>query len=387
MPTVTPTRFWSEPYRVLFPLAAAVGAGGAATWTATLAGSGPPTNTAQHGLLLLFGAIGSGIIGFLGTAFPRQNQGARPGRAWVSAVSGTQLSGVALLVAGWWWPGAQSAALVLSAALWAGIAVWAGRIAWPSLGRQSDPTTVLVPLCAAAVAVASGWALFTPRSGLRLALYAGFVPIAFVLLDRMLPFFSRKLPGFDGHRKGGLMPMLVGLIPLRVYGELGPSGGPIDPDLVGNGSLAGLASLGLLVVVLRQAHGWRPLIGLKEPLVAVLHFGWMAFAAGFAADALMPLGITLPGAGLHFHTLGLLTLLFGFGIRVLRGHAGRGLALGADGAVLIGILALVMVGRAVLPLLHITDPLWIWLVPGAGLSLAFALWGLRWGPLAAEASG
>lgn len=382
MPRVSIQRLWTEPYRVLFPIAAAVGAGGAAAWTLALAGPAaglpaPPMRPSDHGVLLLLGAMGSGFLGFLGTAFPRQNQGPLPGRGWVLGVAGLQLGAVSLWVGGWTDPRARSAGLVVGGLLWLAVAAWAGRMAAPSVRRRYDPTAVAVPLGAAVVSLACWLSLAQPGLGLRVALLGGFVPVAVSLLDRMVPFFSRTLPGFDGVRKGGLLPLLAGLTTLRLLPEaqLGPSW------------LGGVASVGLAGLLLRQAHGWRPALGLRVPLVAVLHLGWMALAVGYLADAASALGLVPAGTGLHAHTLGLVVLLLGFGLRVLRGHGGLPLRLGADGAVLMGLVGLAFAGRVGLPMLGITDPTWMWTVPGGALTGAFTLWGLRWGRLVVRAGG
>ena len=83
MPRVSAARFWTEPFRVLFPLAALSGVLGMGAWFASLRGWVSPLQTAQHGLFLLLGVVGAGMLGFLGTAYPRQNRGPHTGRAEV----------------------------------------------------------------------------------------------------------------------------------------------------------------------------------------------------------------------------------------------------------------------------------------------------------------
>lgn len=117
----------------------------------------------------------------------------------------------------------------------------------------------------------------------------------------------------------------------------------------------------------------------------MLHLGVFWIVVGYLADAATMLGLP-PRSGLHFWTLGLITLVFSVAIRVMRGHGGQPLKLGADGAVIIGLVQVAIVGRAVLPLLAPADPLWSWTLPLTALGLAFGLWGVRHGPMVGQMS-
>ncbi len=207
-----------------------------------------------------------------------------------------------------------------------------------------------------------------PRIGLSVFLLGAVMPLAILLLDRLVPFFSRRLPGYAGARSGGLLAgIIVGTTLRLVAGEAAWSAG---------------ASLGLALVLTRQWWGWQPWKGMRDPLIAVLHLGMAWLIVGYLVDAALGLQ-----AALHFWTLGLLLLILGIAARVMRGHGGAPLRLGADGALLIGLVQVALVGRAVLPLLGITDPALIWHGPAALLSVMFVLWGVLLGPLVARMSG
>lgn len=368
MPSVSTEKLWSEPYRLLFPLTALTGAAGCLAWLSALAGHGPTITPSQHGLLMLVGIVGAAVIGFLTTAYPRQNQGPVLGAGGALAVTGTQVAVIALLVGGWWSESLESAGLALGALLWAGLSIWALRIAVPSLRRKPDPTTAGAPLVMLVGAVGIGMCAWWPMIGMSVFLLGAVMPLAILLLDRLVPFFSRKIPGYSGSRSGGLLAgMVVGTALRLAAGEADWSAG---------------ASLGLALILARQWRGWQPLKGAREPLVAVLHLGMAWLIVGHLVDA----GLGLRAA-LHFWTLGLLTLILGIAARVMRGHGGEPLRLGADGALLIGLVQVALIGRAVLPLLGVADPMLIWLGPAALLAAAFALWGVLFGPLVARMSG
>ena len=97
-------------------------------------------------------------------------------------------------------------------------------------------------------------------------------------------------------------------------------------------------------------------------------------------------GLVVGRAGLHAQTLGLVTLLLGFGVRLLRGHGGLELRLGADGMALLGLVQAAALLRVLGPIFRPADPVLMWQLPAALLCAAFAAWGARWIPLVARSS-
>jgi uncharacterized protein involved in response to NO len=361
-------KLWSEPYRLLFPVAALTGTVASLAWLGALSGRGPAISPLQHGMLMLVGVLGAAVIGFLMTAYPRQNGGAVLGRGGALLVAVGQSVVTALLIGGWWLPALQSAGLLLAWALWAGLSIWALRIAVPSLRRGFDATTAGVPGVLLAGAIGIVLCLGWPMVGLSVVLLGALVPLAILLLDRLVPFFSRRISGYTGGRRGGLLAGLVAGSALRL--------------LAGESPWAAGVSLGLAAIIARQWWGWQPLKGARVPLIAVLHLGMIWLIGGYLVDAAYGLRVAL-----HFWTLGLLTLVLGVAIRVMRGHGGETLRLGGDGVMLVGLVQLAALGRAVLPVLGVTDPSLIWLTPAALMGAVFALWGVLLGPLVARMSG
>ena len=77
-----------------------------------------------------------------------------------------------------------------------------------------------------------------------------------------LPFFSgRVLPGYNGVRRPHFFALLAAALTTRIAVAHLP-----DPDVFVRG-----ADALVVAVLLRQWSGWRPLAGLRTPLVAVLH--------------------------------------------------------------------------------------------------------------------
>lgn len=359
-----------EPYRILFPLSMALGAGLISAWGVQLHHGGALLTPASHGTLMVYGAFGTAILGFLLTAFPKQNDAAQPPTV---AVIGLGLAQLAMVLAGLW--GRAALAGGIGALAWAGVAAWASAIALPSLKRKWDPTTAAIPpalgLASLGLALwASGQApLLVPA----LAVHGVLVPVALVLLNRILPFFSQKRPGYDGIRRPWFTGSLLVLGVTRALAEAHAA------------ALSPLASLALLLLIGRQWQGWRPLQGLRPPLLGVLHLGIAWILVAYLVDAVGVLLGFPPSAARHLWTLGGLgTLLFGISIRVTRGHGGQPLVLGVDGAVLVGLVQLAVLLRGVLPLLGVTAT-WLW--PAAALLLGLAMlgWLLRFGPLVLRA--
>lgn len=365
-------RWDGEPYRVLFPVGMLGGVLGLGLWAARLAGlPAPVLAPAAHGQLMLFGVFGAAVLGFLGTAFPRQTDG----RAWgLPATLGLAAAQVGVMAGAALGGAAQTAGLALGALAWGLVGTWALRLAASSLRQQWHSTTAAAPLAVAAVAVALALAAAgqAPRLAPALAIHAGLVPLALVLLDRVLPFFSRKKhPAHTFLRRPAFGLPLVAMGLLRALAE-GLDAAP---------SVATAADLGWLLLVLRQWAGWKPWRGWRPPLLGVLHLGIAWLVAATALDALRPaLGFD-PGSLRHLWTVGGLgTLVLGISVRVSRGHGGVPLALGADGIAMILLVQAAAIVRGVLPLLGV-QPAWGW--PAAALCLggAMALWLVRMLPL------
>jgi uncharacterized protein involved in response to NO len=127
---------------------------------------------------------------------------------------------------------------------------------------------------------------------------------------------------------------------------------------------------------------WRGGATVAEPLLFVLHVGYVWLALGSLLLGLATLGLDVPqSAAIHALTAGAIgTMILGVMTRVTRGHTGR--ALSADSAtaaiyVLVNLAAIVRVVAAVgeawtMPLLVTSASLWIG---------AFVLFVMFYGPM------
>lgn len=351
--------FWNEGYRPFFPAMALLGLGGLLGWSVALRG-GFALSPLAHGAFLVWGVFGTGVLGFLFTAYPRQNGATPPGRWFLLAALGLQ---VAAAIAAWAGPlGAPGA--VLGALPWAVAMVWAGRIAARALRSKWDGTTAAVPVVLALGAL--GAALFhagDARLGLDLGVHGLLIAVALAVLDRVLPFFcSKAVPGYDGLRRPHFAPLLLVAVLLRV----------------GLRELPQVGDVAILAVLARQWLGWRPWPAMKVPMLGVLHLGLAWIFAGYGFEAWM--GPTGRVIATHMWLVGgMATLLFGFSLRVARGHAGQPVRLGVDGSVMLGLIQLAVGLRVGFGLAGVGWPALAW--PAAFLAAAFGLWLVRVGPL------
>lgn len=148
-------------------------------------------------------------------------------------------------------------------------------------------------------------------------------------------------------------------------------------DLVLPGSIAlGVASLVLALLVAARLYGWRPWVTLGEPMLWILHAGYLWLAVGLVLR-----GIALTAGGLteltavHALTVGALgSLSIGMMTRVALGHTGRPLSAGwpmATAFILVTLAAAVRVS-GVVGLLSLAGTLW---------TAAFAIYFLRFLPV------
>jgi len=345
-----------EGYRLFFPWAALLGLASIGGWAHGLATGGLPWTPSQHAALLLFGAWGALVLGFLMTAFPRQSGGPMP-RGWhiigMLALHAISLAAVLL-------PGTGYAQGALIAAPWALATYGAARLALPALGRGFDGTTAGVPAGLAAATVAAFLlGLGQTALALRLATHGFLVYVALVMLDRILPFFTaRALAGSDPQRRPGFAAALGGATLLRVAVPEHPY----------------LGDIALLALLLRQWHGWRPWPSSRLPMIGGIHLGVAWIVAGYVVDLV---GMGPPSLPMHCWLLGGLGSFWAaLSIRVTRGHGGFPILMRWDGALVHGLVqlaTLLRIGAAFEPSLFAAA--------GVSLALAFVAWLFRFAPL------
>lgn len=360
------TAFFKDGYRPFFALFPLAGLAFVGVWAyALLDGWAIPTG--EHGAAMIWGVLGSGVLGFLLTAYPKQNEAPSPSKAVLGAFFFAQVATQTLLLASWFGAPTGLAATGTGLLVWGGLLVWAIRIAVPSLRRKWDGTTFAVPIALASGVV--GWGLARlgsePRAGLELGVHGFLLLLALGLLDRLLPFFtSRVVPGYDGRRKPHFAPLLATALVARALLHRWP----VVPDLL------------VLAVLLRQWHGWRPLAGWRLPMIGVLHLGVAWIALGYVVEASGLAAVrTLP---LHLWTLGGLgTLLLGMATRVTLGHGGLPIQMERVAGVAVLLAQGAVLVRVVLPLLGDPSPALVYGGSAALFMAALAAWVGRFGPL------
>lgn len=342
--------------------------------------SGGPVGLSWHVHEMLFGYTGGIVVGFLLTAVPNWT-GRLP-------VVGTPLA----LLFGLWLAGrAAMLAMALNADL--ATAVWpliidglflfamAGVIWREVLAGQNwrnVPVAVMVTLFALANA---GFHLEAGAGGVdnlstRLGLAVVTLLIA-VIGGRVTPSFTRNWQ----IKRGGPLPAVVGrfdIVTLMVTAT-GLIGWSVAPTHPATGALL-LAAGGLNLVRLAR---WRGDATLAEPLVWILHLGYLWLAVGLfltglsvAAPGLVPLS-----AGVHALTAGAIGVMtLAVMTRASRGHTGRPLTAGKVEVliyVLINLAALTRVTGGLLPSVY--QPLFM---VSTGLwSAAFLAFVIGYGPM------
>ena len=93
MPPAKPLESW----RLFFPAAAALAVAGLGAWGAQLAGAPLGLSPGDHGAFMLWGVLGTGVQGFLLTAYAKQNDAPLPSRPVLYGVLSAQALSAGLL--------------------------------------------------------------------------------------------------------------------------------------------------------------------------------------------------------------------------------------------------------------------------------------------------
>lgn len=314
---------FSDPFRPFFLLGALQAALGVPLWLLLLGGTVDwpmamdPLSWHVHEML--FGFLGAVLAGFLFTAIPNWT-GRLPLRG----------RGLALLVALWfagrlamlaplgsWMTGIVDASFLVVVAALAWREVLAGR------NWRNAPICLLVTLFAAANVLFHSDDL--QGFGQRLALAVAGLLIALVG-GRIVPSFTRN---WLAKRSATVMPAPFGRFDrvCLIVLVAALAGWLVAPDA---------AAIGWGMVAAALLHGarlarWRGLATLSEPLVAVLHAGYLWLVAAFAMIGLSILApaVVSTGAALHALSAGAVgTTTLAVMTRASLGHSGRPLVAG-----------------------------------------------------------
>jgi uncharacterized protein involved in response to NO len=370
-------RAWRGPavlsfgFRPFFLLGAVWAALAMALWVAMLTGKlALPTTfdpVTWHAHEFLFGYLGAIIAGFLLTAVPNWT-GRLPVTGWpLAGLAAAWLAGRLAVTFSQGLP--RLAVAVIDLALVAALAVLLGREIVVGRNWRNLPVVGLLVLfgCANALfhweAARGGYA--AQGMGLRLGLGAVLMMIA-VIGGRIVPSFTRNWLTKQGAGRLPVPPMQrfdLAALGLLLAALLAWVAAPLAP-------LTGMA-LGLagLVHLARMAR-WAGDRTLGEPLVLVLHLGYVFVPLGALAGAVEILGPGWLGAGSAQHlwmagALGLMTLAVM--TRATLGHTGRALTAGRGtvaiyAAVICAVLARIGAGAwpgAASPLHSLSGASWI----------------------------
>ncbi|MDP2304696.1 MAG: NnrS family protein [Pseudomonadota bacterium] len=372
-----------EAWRLFFPTAAALAVVGLVAWGVQLAGIPLGLLPSDHAGFMVWGVFGSGIFGFLLTAYPRQNDAAMPTATLLWGLLAAQLLSVAALLLGRSVLPPELRA-VLVALPWVATLGWVLPVARASLKRRWDDTTAAIPLALAAAVVGVVLHALEPIPllagtgvrGISFGVGPFVVLVALAVLDRVLPFFSARAVA-----NAGATPGATGgdaYTGRRTPWFLGPLAALLWAKALFPAHAAWFAA-GLLVVLLRQWWGWRPWPAARTPMIAVIHvgLGWMAlawFADLLGAPATVGTHALLVG--------GIGTLLFGISMRVVRGHSNLPVVLGRAGAVVMVLAQLAAALRVWVGWAGGGTALYV--ASAALLVAAFGVWLVRFGPVVAR---
>lgn len=370
-------------FRPFFLMAGIVAPVGVGLWVLALAGAqlpeGPLPMMRWHAHELLSGFIGAAMIGFLMTAIP--NWTGRRGYSGVPLVLIAALFLAARLVLLPGSPVPDDVALILALAPLPAtmLLVLPALIRARTAGLFGPPALVMVfwsgQLMMAGEA-AGWWAAPSWAAGQQLMANVALVLVG-LIGGRIVPAFT-----VNALRKAGrpveLAPLpgvnraaILALVGVAVVDIVAPGG-------VAAGLVAAVAAAG---VALRLSR-WHGLRTLHEPLLWVLHLGYLLVALALALKAAALLGgVAWSAAWLHLQLAGAIAvMIMAVMTRATLGHTGRGLAASAmTTAAYVALLAAALL--RVFGTVALADPLPSHLGAAALWVLAFVLFLATYGPM------
>jgi uncharacterized protein involved in response to NO len=344
-------------------------------WTGYMAYGGALDPFYWHIHEMIFGFVGAAMGGFLLTAVPEWT--GRP------PMRGRPLLLLVLLwIAGrlaLWFGGAitPTAAAIVDLAYLAALAFWVATELVSGRNWRNLPVLLVVVLLIGANALFHAEAIesgATGESGVRLS-----VALVVILLSliggRVVPAFTRN---WLAARNGPAIPAPMQWFDIATLGISTVSllAWAIAPDATGIGMLLIFAGVLHLIRLLRW-RGWRVL---GDPLIAILHLGYLWIAVGTFV-----LGLAIEGAalresvGLHLLTIGAMgTMILAVATRASLGHTGRPLAAGQGTCIVYALVTLAVLARILFEFSGALSFLW---VAAAAWTAAFALFVFLYAPV------
>jgi uncharacterized protein involved in response to NO len=194
---------------------------------------------------------------------------------------------------------------------------------------------------------------------------------------------GRIVPSFTGNwlarRRDATRPRPFGRFDAAAMVVLGLALGSwvISPQSAVNAGLAALASAAHLVRLAR----WRGLSAAREPMIAILHLGYLFIPLGMAAVAWVAIGGINELSALHLLTVGAIgTMTLAVMTRATMGHTGRTIAASASTRC---IFASVIAAAAARPMAEMLPDQYLPILVASGMAwcLAFLLFCLEYGTM------
>lgn len=358
------TALLQQPFRLFFLGASLFASLGMLLWATflhlgLLPGSSLPP-LLWHGHEMLFGFAGALIAGFLLTAVANWT-----GQATTTPLTLTLLVAIWLLARlGFLMPGTFpfSVAATVDCAFFPLLAVIIAR----PIVRARNYRNLFVIGLVAAFALADLLFFLGDSGAINLSptrTLFWMIDLLTVLMlaigGRVIPFFTgRRLPSVQVYRNAWLDRSVNGGAALLIL-----------LDLVAPGSmLLGVMSLAVAALALARLIGWRPWRTVPEPMLWILHIGYLWLIAGLTVRGIALLGGPLREiTALHAITVGGLgSLAIGMMLRVSQGHTGRVIS---AGPVMTAAFLLVSVAT----LLRLTDLSGMLPLAGTLWAVAFAM--------------
>ena len=365
-------------FRPFFLLAAIFAALAVPLWLAAYMGAltlpSPLPTSLWHGHEMLFGYGAAVIAGFLLTAAPSWS--GRP------PVSGIGLAVLALIwLAGRLATSAGGGVPAIAAAVDLAFLPALAIVLVPALHTAPPRNRVFLPVLGVLLLANLGVHLDAldvlpslGRIALRVALDL-FVLLIGLIGGRVVPAFTDNALAARGE------PARVRPSSLRDRLAIGSLVLLLLADLLGLVRAAGVVALAAALLNAWRLYGWQGSRTLREPILWVLHLGYLWLAVGLAWKGLVDLTEFLPPAdALHGLAIGAVgTMTLAIMSRATLGHTGRPLhapPLVAASYLLVGAAAIARLAAPLAPAHGIT----LLVISGALWSLAFAGFVIRLGP-------
>ena len=293
------------------------------TWLVALAGAATLPSLfeplAWHRHEMLFGFVGAVIAGFLLTAIPNWTGRLPIAGPPLGALFGLWAAGrIAVLVSA---EIGRLPAAVIDVGFYLMLAAVAGREVLAAKNRNL-PIVALVLLFGLANALDHAGAAGLVDQGLGSRIGIALVTVMISLIGgRIVPSFTRNWLTKRGVKQG--LPEQPGRYDLVTIGVTAAAllAWAIGPDAAAVGALLAAAA-GLQIVRLARWRGWRTV---ADPLVLILHVGYLWVPIGLGLLAASLLEAPIPGsAAIHALTAGAMaTMILAVMTRASLGHTGR----------------------------------------------------------------